>query len=574
MEENREMPLISVIVPVYNGELYIKRCLESLFGQTYENLEVIVVDDGSTDHTAEILEESKKKWGERLQVYHIENSGQGRARTEGIRHAKGSLLGFCDADDYLKREGIEVMERTMHSAEADLLYAPLIRESDGFFFNIGEIAPPYTKSNIIRKMRLYGFPNLLVKKRLMEELGDIPAIVYEDIAYVGALMTRSQKIAYLETPVYYYVNMPGSVVNSKTNPRILELREAIDWAIAHASEDGRQELIMALAKKCTEKIGMIWYYGDRFLEKLQDMQPLIEENPFYQKYPNNYQAIKEYLKLPKEPFPAIVYIDGISGEISDAYLEEIKSHVFRDGAEAVVLTEETAGFSDLMQDKKAAAAYCAMKKILETGGIYVGRDIRIRAPFDCMRHYRAFFGYEDDRQFTVQLFGGHKEDPVLQGVYESWTELLSGNACGLTELGRRLTEFLISEYGVKALGESTYTEYPFATLAPTVVMLDYEENKFHLCEKVYEDMDIPEGMKLLSEGQIKALVNMPASNQAKKIVNQRSKIARMEFLVRQQKKEIKKLQKETESDAYQAFKKMRKYKLGRLIIKVLKCLFK
>ena len=99
MEEQRE--LISVIVPVYNIKEHIGRCVDSILAQTWENLEVLLVDDGSTDGTGELLDEIQKKDG-RIRVFHKKNGGSSSARNLGIREAKGAYLGFVDSDDYIE----------------------------------------------------------------------------------------------------------------------------------------------------------------------------------------------------------------------------------------------------------------------------------------------------------------------------------------------------------------------------------------------------------------------------------------------------------------------------------------
>ena len=95
-----EQELISVIVPVYNIKECIGRCVDSILAQTWENLEVLLVDDGSTDGTGELLDEIQKKDG-RIRVFHKENGGSSSARNLGIREAKGAYLGFVDSDDYI-----------------------------------------------------------------------------------------------------------------------------------------------------------------------------------------------------------------------------------------------------------------------------------------------------------------------------------------------------------------------------------------------------------------------------------------------------------------------------------------
>lgn len=100
--------VISVIVPVYNAERYIKTCLDSLINQTYKNLEIICIDDGSSDHSLEILRYYEKS-DERVKVYTQKNAGPSEARNKGLDHAKGKYVSFVDADDYLELNSYEIL---------------------------------------------------------------------------------------------------------------------------------------------------------------------------------------------------------------------------------------------------------------------------------------------------------------------------------------------------------------------------------------------------------------------------------------------------------------------------------
>lgn len=97
---------VSVILPVYNGEKYLKQCLDSICSQTLKEIEILCVDDGSTDHTAEILADYAKK-DERIRVIHQANAGAGAARNNGLRQASGEYLSFLDADDFFEPDMLE-----------------------------------------------------------------------------------------------------------------------------------------------------------------------------------------------------------------------------------------------------------------------------------------------------------------------------------------------------------------------------------------------------------------------------------------------------------------------------------
>ena len=103
-------PLISVIVPVYNVEQYLKKCLDSVISQTYTNLEIILVDDGSTDNSLSICREFEKL-DARVRVFSQNNRGPGSARNTGLNHAKGIYIAFVDSDDYLDKNIYKNLEK-------------------------------------------------------------------------------------------------------------------------------------------------------------------------------------------------------------------------------------------------------------------------------------------------------------------------------------------------------------------------------------------------------------------------------------------------------------------------------
>lgn len=114
------MNKISVIVPVYNVELYLKECLDSIINQTYRDLEIILIDDGSTDMSSDICEEYAKK-DDRIIVIHQSNQGSASAKNAGLRKASGEYLAFVDSDDFLQEDAYEFMVRQLENHHADII---------------------------------------------------------------------------------------------------------------------------------------------------------------------------------------------------------------------------------------------------------------------------------------------------------------------------------------------------------------------------------------------------------------------------------------------------------------------
>ena len=111
--------LISIIIPAYNVEKYISKCLESIIKQTYSNIEIILVDDGSTDKTSEICDEYEKK-DDRIKVIHTENRGVSEARNKGLENVKGNWITFVDSDDWIEEDFCEVLLKKIKDYDADI----------------------------------------------------------------------------------------------------------------------------------------------------------------------------------------------------------------------------------------------------------------------------------------------------------------------------------------------------------------------------------------------------------------------------------------------------------------------
>lgn len=123
-------PLVSVIVPLYNTEVYIRRCLESLRNQTLQDMEIIVVNDASTDHSPEIVSAMMKEDKRIRMVSHEENRGLYHARLTGVEQAKGQYIGFVDSDDYVSRDFFRELAENAQENGSDIVVGRLVHEDE------------------------------------------------------------------------------------------------------------------------------------------------------------------------------------------------------------------------------------------------------------------------------------------------------------------------------------------------------------------------------------------------------------------------------------------------------------
>jgi len=217
-------PFISIIIPVYNTEKYISECVNSILSQTYKNFEIIIVDDGSTDNSLDIVKEYQQNY-DNITVLHIENSGVSAARNIGIKHAKGEFLFFVDSDDTLYDYCLStfVTEYTDKNIDlliggADITYYPFTnkqkfwaekfssnsREENFFYYAEGRmIVAPWNK--LVKK-------DFIIQHNLFFEEG----IIIEDALWTFKLLYHSKKMKVFSTTTYLYKVRDKSIMSNIT----------------------------------------------------------------------------------------------------------------------------------------------------------------------------------------------------------------------------------------------------------------------------------------------------------------------------------------------------------------------
>lgn len=228
-----EKDLISVIVPVYKVEKYLEKCIESIIKQTYTNLQIILVDDGSPDNCGKICDEYAKK-DSRIEVIHKINGGLSDARNVGINRANGRYIGFVDSDDYIKEDMYEKLINLIKEYDADISICNLYDVIDGneCIRNKENGIREYSRIDILKEILLdkniqsYAW-NKLYKKELFDEIKYPIGKKYEDIGTTFYLFEKCNKIVVTSEPEYYYLKRADSLVNNVTESTILDYTEII-----------------------------------------------------------------------------------------------------------------------------------------------------------------------------------------------------------------------------------------------------------------------------------------------------------------------------------------------------------
>ncbi len=211
--------LISIIVPAYNVAPFIKRCINSITAQTYQNLEIIIVNDGSTDHTPEIISQLQQS-DPRIQIINQQNFGVSTARNTGVKNASGNWLAFVDADDTIEKDFCQKMLSHAISERVDYVCSGYCRifPRHTEVYNVSHNQKVLTTSQFIKLLLSpqagYGFVHMkLIKTKIAKTVAfDQSLKVGEDTLYNIQLVSRIKKIAILEEPLYNYFVNQNSVV--------------------------------------------------------------------------------------------------------------------------------------------------------------------------------------------------------------------------------------------------------------------------------------------------------------------------------------------------------------------------
>ena len=226
--------LISVIVPVYNVEQYLKKCVDSIVNQTYKNLEIILVDDGATDSSGEICDELEKL-DNRIKVYHKENGGLSDARNYGVARATGSYIGFVDSDDFIDAEMYEKLYEAIIKEDADVAECNLkiVYPERVELFTDKRYYQVCTKQEYLEEYlkieKIFGSACVrLIKTNIAKKIEFPVGKLYEDTYYAYDLIDIADKYVLMDNACYNYLMRENSITNAKFNPRIFDLIEIVE----------------------------------------------------------------------------------------------------------------------------------------------------------------------------------------------------------------------------------------------------------------------------------------------------------------------------------------------------------
>ena len=220
-------PLVTIIVPVYNTQEYLTRCLDSIVNQSYRHFELLLIDDGSRDDSGRICDDYAAK-DSRIKVFHLENGGVSNARNFALNHASGEYIQFLDSDDWISPEATRLFVRTITTSQCDMVISDFYRVSGKRLSQKGDIEEDgvMTRQEFANIMLenpadfYYGVLwNKFYRREIIESvhLRMDPQISWcEDFLFNLEYIRHANSFAALQVPVYYYVKRKGSLISTQS----------------------------------------------------------------------------------------------------------------------------------------------------------------------------------------------------------------------------------------------------------------------------------------------------------------------------------------------------------------------
>lgn len=224
------MPKVSVIIPIYNVEKYLEKCINSLLSQTLEDIQIILVNDGSKDNSGNIAKEYEKNNKDRVIYVEKENGGLSDARNYGLKYATGDFIAFLDSDDYIEKNAYEEMYNKAIEENADYVECDFIWEFPNKI-RVDKQYPYKNKKEMLSFVRVVAWNKLIKRQLITDNNLEFPkGLRYEDIEFTYKLIPFINKFAYVDKPFIHYVQRKGSIANVQ-NERTAEIFTVLDNVI-------------------------------------------------------------------------------------------------------------------------------------------------------------------------------------------------------------------------------------------------------------------------------------------------------------------------------------------------------
>jgi len=309
-----KLPLISVIVPVYKVEQYLRRCVDSILAQTYTNIEVILIDDGSPDGCPAICDEYAEK-DSRVVVIHQKNAGVSAARNAGLDVAKGDYIGFVDSDDWIEPDMYEVLLNLIINNNADISVITYIDETEECTLKVtkSDTVEVINRNDAIREMLigkkfLGGMTDKLFSKKLKDNMVfPVGITIAEDLAVCVNVFANADRVVYQDYTCYHYFQRRESAMH-KFNVNSLTVCDAYDIIFSVVKKHSPENLYLVKLKSIKWNLSSVilaidnnWFDNELYKKTAKRIDYSLDKKT-YSLLNSSYKTWLALFKLGRVPF--------------------------------------------------------------------------------------------------------------------------------------------------------------------------------------------------------------------------------------------------------------------------------
>lgn len=284
---------VSIIVPIYNVERYLRRCINSLLKQSYQNIEIVMVDDCSSDNSGAIAKEYSEQYPD-ICVYlkQSQNGGLAKTRNAGINRSQGEWLSFVDSDDWVHRDFIKELLETAQAGSFDIVVSDLLYVYDNGkrkeANTLGAITDAASQKEKVALLRNHACTRLIRKSFLIQSGLTFPEHLRrgEDMGIMVPLLTKTNKIGILNKALYYYYQRENSISNKNTNIDLSFYPEAVALIKNNSDTGFEQELEYRFIQELMYGMNMLMIKDHRSTKEIKDnIREFTAQYPNWQKNP-------------------------------------------------------------------------------------------------------------------------------------------------------------------------------------------------------------------------------------------------------------------------------------------------
>lgn len=515
-------PLVSILVPTYNGSKYIRRFLDSALDQELSDYEIVFVDDMSTDDTLDVIEKYRDVFPNKIFVFpSSEHHGSiGAMRNLAFSHARGKYVYWCDQDDILHPCGLKKLVDAAEEYDCEIAcgwaYITMVGD-DGVATSLTVQHKKQTQAASIEASIINGIDYWvrLIRKDFVEQHNPIPEDCYfDDVAYMPYLQSYAKNIRFVNFPIYYYHRRKDSASGSVKREVCEGSVKAEKYALEHCNPEYIEAVQYFVATRTEMNLNIRWQFFDLFVNWAKEQMAWISDNRLITRNKRLYERIKWAASLTENLIPNRIYVSGFGTVPSQERLEELREKVFYDGSEIVILSEENCdirsnGYVARAYDNGEydfVARYFALKEINENGGIFIDGRIRIRNYFTYYKYQHAIFFRLDDTTYSDSVFGAPARNPVCADLLATYCDKWDKKQRYQT-LSERIKIMLSSKYDIPLDNTGKFFSDPVSVMTPNIGLADIDFGH-SICEHDFSDRALEEEYVTIKRSELKSLCDI------------------------------------------------------------------